>query len=452
MTIINPESGSKSGSKLESGSESLPTAAQIPLQTFHLPTFPIEATALKHLTLTSDIKPTEYADLLRTPLASDAIPPTLPPGIESLTLELFALGYPAPFLKSLGNALPNLKDLTLYAHLIDGVSESSRLDAVEFIRRALTGPLETYSNNVSGNGNGGGGGGNGLRELHLLDVFCRKGFISGLSDILHGRGLKNKEGGDHHQPFQPALRFLEVSYTYRGHSDGAFLARVPVEELPGLLVDGLVGVSLRLDAATRNTSSSASASASTGLQGIPDDPADVDENGDAVKKPEGIVPVGSGHEGTGMVVERLTTSEGEGESGLRMLDCTLYTLSLEQLARVLRRQQRLAVLSVSVLIPVGTADAKQKLLQTLRLGGSELEIVEVVGVPERETKDIAHSINGEDLNLSRDVFPSQEDLLQLTTGLPRLESFSISILRAPAFGSVSWVRRDDVWVESTARS
>ncbi|KAB8258009.1 hypothetical protein BDV32DRAFT_160276 [Aspergillus pseudonomiae] len=396
----------------------LPTAAQISLQTFHLPAFPPEAASLKHLTLTSDIKPTDYADLLSTQDATPPIiPPTLPKGIQSLTLELFSLGYPAPFLTNLGKSLPNLKDLTLYSHLIDGVSDASRRDAGEFIRGILTGSNNYKDENENTTSTG-------LRELHLLDVFCRKGFIKGIGDVLHDRKS------------QGALRFLEVSYTYRGHSDGAFLDRIPVDELPRLLVKGLVGVSLRLDAATAGLEE----------EDVPDDPADV---GDRVgRKPEGIVPVGSGHDGTGLLVERLDEVESDSGSGLKMLDCTLYALSLEQLGRVLRRQRRLAVLSVSVLVSEGE-DAKKGLLETLRLGGGELEVVEVVGVPGSEWKDIADSVKSQDL--FRDVFPSSSDMLGLAAALPRLESFSMTILRAPAFGSVSWVRRDGQWVADTER-
>ncbi|KAB8203131.1 hypothetical protein BDV34DRAFT_142104 [Aspergillus parasiticus] len=402
----------------------LPTAAQIPLQTFHLPAFPPEAANLKHLTLTSDIKPTDYADLLSTPLSEDAIP-SLPRGLESLTLELFSLGYPAPFLTRLGKALPNLKDLTLYSHLIDGVSDSSRRDAGDFIHGLLTGSND-----------------GGLRELHLLDVFCRNGFISGIGDI-----LQDLDGGGEDDK---KLRFLEVSYTYRGHSDGEFLSRIPVGELPGLIVGGLVGVSLRLEATFTSTAGGAGA----GLEGVPDDPADVDEDGARVgRKPEGIVPVGCGHEGTKLLVEKLGgTGTGTGDesmSGLKMLDCTLYALSLEQMGRVLKRQRRLAVLSVSVLLLEG-GEAKRGLLETLRLGNEELEVVEVVGVPGQEWKGVADSVKSEEL--FRDVFPSSSDMVELTAALPSLESFSMTILRAQAFGSVSWRKKEGKWVDGTDQS
>lgn len=51
--------------------------------------------------------------------------------------------------------------------------------------------------------------------------------------------------------------------------------------------------------------------------------------------------------------------------------------------------------------------------------------------------------------LFRDVFPSSSDMLELTAALPCLESFSMTILRAPAFGSVSWVKKDGKWVDGT---
>lgn len=53
-------------------------------------------------------------------------------------------------------------------------------------------------------------------------------------------------------------------------------------------------------------------------------------------------------------------------------------------------------------------------------------------------------------DLFRDVFPSSSEMLDLAAALPRLESFSMTILRAPAFGSVSWVNRDGKWVDGTA--
>lgn len=200
-----------------------PTGAQIPLPTFHLPDLPPEAAHLTHLTLTSDIKPTDYASLLANPVSADAIPASIPQAIESLTLELFSLGYPAPFLTSLGKALPRLKTLTVYSQLIDGVSEASRADAGTFMYDILS---------------------RGLQELHLLDVFCRKGFLGGLGQVMDDNvtapaaaaapGDGAGAGADADADKKGTMRFLEVSYTYRGHSDKGFLARVPGGRVTGV--------------------------------------------------------------------------------------------------------------------------------------------------------------------------------------------------------------------------
>ncbi|KAE8146335.1 hypothetical protein BDV25DRAFT_162711 [Aspergillus avenaceus] len=418
-----------------------PTAAQIPLQNFNLPQFPREAANLKHLTLTSDIKPTEYADFLATPLSQDAINPSIPEGIDSLTLELFSLGYPAPFLTRLGKALPRLKALTLYSHLIDGVSDDSRRDAGEFIHKALVG-----AKGDAGNSNG-----SGLRELHLLDAFCRKGFVSGIGDILDD--LDSPEQGT-----QSALRFLEVSYTYRGHSDSDFLSRIPAEELPALLVSSLIAASFRL--------SPPASGSDTGLSDVPDDPADVDENGERVsgKKPEGIIPFSSAHSGALLLVDRLIgraskevkdVNDPENEPTpseppkLRMLDCTLYTLSLDQLEQILNYQKELAILNASVLLSTGGENTKRALLNTLQSSGKNMEVVEIVGVPEKEDQQFAESLDR--ATYFNSVLPSAADMRDLSAILPHLESLSMNILRAPGLGSVSWVRKDGEWVDEEAR-
>lgn len=386
----------------QDGNEQLPTAAQILLQNFTLPEFPEKASGLQALTLTSDIKPTEYADLLN-PTASVAASSdsnsnsnsSLPKGIEALTLELFSLGYPPFFLTKLSKALPKLKTLTLYSQLVDGVSDGSRRDAGEFFNNVLVGKKEN---------------GRGLRELHLLDTFSRKGFISGLGGILEDLNATGKG----------VLRFLEVSYTYRGHSDSNFLDRIPGDELPTMLVPSLIAASFSLAApVSRNTNAPAE---------LPDDPADVDENGNPIpgRKPEGVIPLANSNPGVAILMKKLTGEEteetkvttkddkksengkkedddkkddeqqqpayrpgsGPGPRNLKMLDATVYSLSTDQLASIVRSQQGLAVLSASVLVS-GTepATSKASLLEALRGGkdgssGMELEIVEIVGVPE----------------------------------------------------------------------
>lgn len=121
--------------------------AQIPLGDFNIPSFPPEARSLRALTLTSDIKVDEYQEILARPWT---IPPTIPPGIESLTLELFSMGYPKGWLSTLADRLPNLKSLVVYSQLFAGITEETMADAVEFFKKLP-----------------------GLRALHLLDVFAK---------------------------------------------------------------------------------------------------------------------------------------------------------------------------------------------------------------------------------------------------------------------------------------
>ena len=362
-----------------------PTAAQIPLQAFHLPEFPPEASHLAHLTLTSDIKPTDYASLLNAPLPSDAVSPSIPQAVESLTLELFSLGYPASFLTSLAKALPRLKALTVYCQLIDGISEASRVDAGVFMYEVLV---------------------HGLKELHLLDVFCRKGFLNGVGKIMEeviSSSSSSSSVGHDNRAANAMMNFLEISYTYRGHSDTRFLSRIPGDELPSLLVPSLIAASLKL------APSPAEQDDTGRLPGeIPHDPADVDEHGNRIpgRKPQGIIPFSSGYSGTALLVQRLTgtyTSEdedededgrGEGEASeagsklklklkLKMLDCTLYALGMAQLSQVLGFQTELAVLSASVLVR-RDEQSKKALLDTMRSGSQCLEMMEIVGVPEEE--------------------------------------------------------------------
>lgn len=364
MATTTPQSGDVAPG------DSVPTGAQISLQAFQLPDFPPEASHLKSLTLTSDIKPTDYSSLLSSPLSQSPIPTSLPPNIESLTLELFSLGYCAPFLVELSKAVPNLKSLTLYSQLIDGVGDESRRDSGEFLNDALVGKKA----------NGGG-----LRELHLLDVFCRKGFMVGLGGILED--IPEKES---------VLRFLEISYTYRGHSDPEFLNRVLGDELPAMLVPSLIAASFNLSAPPPTSEDDKDEEA-------PNDPADVDENGVPIpgRKPEGIIPWPQTSPGTAMLVKKLSgpveesdkdaekdddeprePGSGPGPRSLKLLDSTLYAVDLTQLKDVVSAQNGLSVLSASVVVSPSES-WKTGLLEALK-AGKDLEIVEIVGVPNEE--------------------------------------------------------------------
>ncbi|TVY46076.1 hypothetical protein LOCC1_G001758, partial [Lachnellula occidentalis] len=162
------------------------------------------AQGLTTLILTSDIKLDDYQPMLSQPFSV----PKLPPSITTLTLELFSLGYPPGFLQALGQALPNLKSLTLYSQLFAGTTQESQDDAVVFIKGAAQ-----------------------LRELHVLDVFAPPGVFKRIAGAL-----------------APGLGFLEVCYTYR-HSDAAgFLGTLPVKEVGDLVREGLVALTVSIGA------------------------------------------------------------------------------------------------------------------------------------------------------------------------------------------------------------
>ncbi|KAK2767389.1 hypothetical protein FQN54_003545 [Arachnomyces sp. PD_36] len=405
-----------------------PTAAQVSLQTFQLPSFPSEPSSnLKSLTLTSDIKPTDYSSLVTTP-SSIPIPDSFPPTIESLTLELFSLGYPANFLTSLAKSTENLKSLTLYSQLIDGVNDASRQDAGEFMNSAL----------IGNESNGGG-----LRELHLLDVFSRKGFVLGLGSIL-----------EHIPEEKSVLRFLEISYTYRGHSDPEFLNRVLGDELPALLVPSLIAASFNLSTADAPPTGEGEGEGDA----LPNDPADVDENGVPIpgRRPEGIMPWSKTSVGTTMLVRKLSgpveereegedkdkgggereAGSGPGPRSLKLLDSTFYAIDVPQFKRIVAAQKGLSVLSSSVVVSPDDS-WKRGFLEALR-GGKDLEIVEIVGVPNEEFDKEATSSS---ISFLEKIFPSSEEMETLSSGdCPKLQSFNMTILRAASFGSVDWNR------------
>lgn len=186
--------------------------AQIALQSFTVPTFPPEAGGLRALTLTSDIKVDEYQAELAKPYSI----PELPSSIESLTLELFSLGYPAGFLTALSERLPNLKSVVIYSQLFAGITIESQKDAVVFFKNLPN-----------------------LRALHLLDVFARPHFFEDASEWL--KYNTSEEPGEARR----GLMFLEVNYTFR-HEDEEFMAKIQATELPLLIGPGLISCSFNL--------------------------------------------------------------------------------------------------------------------------------------------------------------------------------------------------------------
>lgn len=294
--------------------------AQIPLQSFTIPDFPPAARALKALTLTSDIKVDTYQTELSQPFT---IPDSLPSGIESLTLELFSLGYPARFLSKLAERLPNLKSVVVYSQLFGGISKESQEDAVEFFKLLP-----------------------GLRALHLLDVFARPGLFKDAAKWLK----YNTDDAVGHA--RRGLMFLEVNYTFR-HEDEDFMAQIQAEELPALIGPGLISCSFNVAA-----------------------PEDAGED-EQEKSKEGVMAfnktISAG------LVKALTEENEEHPRGLRALNSTLFTFTGEQLGKVLKTQKKVMVLNVTMEVEPGET-SKKELLSALE-GCASLEQVEVVANP-----------------------------------------------------------------------
>ncbi|EMC97755.1 hypothetical protein BAUCODRAFT_120690 [Baudoinia panamericana UAMH 10762] len=350
--------------------------AQIPLQSFNVPDFPPSARGLKALTLTSDIQVDNYQSILGP---SYSIPSSLPVAIESLTLELFSLGYPSGFLTDLAKRLPNLKSVVLYSQLFAGTTEESQKDAVQFFKHL---PF--------------------LRALHLLDVFAQPGYFAKAAEWL------KYNTSDMPGEARRGLMFLEVNYTFRGHEDEEFMGKIQAHELPKLIGPGLISCSFNVAAP--------------------------EEEGSA----EGIMAYNA--EVSDGLVKALTEDEAY-PRGLRALNCTLYTLTMAQLRKVLEVQKNIMVLNVTLETAPG-ADTKKALIKVLE-GCKNLEQVELVASP---TMEFIMALQEPGSGVLEKSLLSAADLAVLTAKCANLKSFKASVLRAASFGTLEWEKKGGKWV------
>jgi len=300
--------------------------AQIPLQSFTLPDFPPAASGLKALTLTCDIKVDEYQETLSKPYL---IPDSIPFAIESLTLELFSLGYPPGFLARLAERLPNLKSVVIYSQLLGGISKESAEDAATFFKKLPN-----------------------LRALHLLDVFAKPGFFAQIAPWL--KYSTSEEPGEARR----GLMFLEVNYTFR-HEDEDFMAQIPATELATLVGPGLISCSFNVAA--------------------PEDASDDDQDPSNVQgaaNKEGIMAFNKTLSSS--IVEAFTEGDDR-PKGLRALNTTLFTFTLPQFQTLLATQKSVMVLNMTLEVEPGEK-CKQELLKGLE-GCPQLEQVEIVANP-----------------------------------------------------------------------
>ena len=388
--------------------QTYPLAAQIPLQGFRLPDFPEQASRLRSLTLTADIKLDEYQSLVQEiPDREEPfnIPSNLPQSITNLTLELFTLGFPAGYLSSIASSLPNLKSLTLFSCLIDGITQPSRADAEAFFE---TTPM--------------------LAELHVLDTFARVGFWQTVGRIIQQRTKESQDVSD------AGLKLLEVSYTYRGFDDDGFLARVGGEEWAEYVVDGAVGLAFGLVPEAAHA-----------------DEATAEELGKEASEKgtqnEGILPFAVDSRASEGLRKKFKGVSKGSLGNLKMLDLSLWTLRANEVADVLNSctgktedGECMIDITISILMEEGWVE---RLAEAISLTGKSIEGIEIVGVPSESTKMSALSRTERGLVRPEFTLLQQNDLEALSSVCLGLRRLTMSVLRARSFGRVEWSRIEE---------
>ncbi|GAB7353500.1 hypothetical protein MBLNU459_g3947t1 [Dothideomycetes sp. NU459] len=359
--------------------------AQIPLQSFSLPEFPAQAQGLRALTLTSDLKLDEYQDLLKQPFT---IPP-LPSSIESLTLELFSLGYPPGWLSQLADRLPNLKSLVIYSQLFGGISNESLMDAVEFFKKLP-----------------------GLRALHLLDCFARVNFFTAIAPYVTYQSDGNNA--------RRGLMFLEVNYTVQ-HSDSEFLSQIQASELPKLLGPGLITASFNISEAD-----------------VTDDPEDPTNLGNTPGEELAKDGVMAFNMTLASALVKALMNEETRPRNLKVLNSTIYTVTLADLRKVLDVHKGLMVLSTT--LEVDEHDVfKKELIESLSL----LESVETIELVASPSLQFFMAISNTRAKALEKAFPAAEDMSNLHKKCTKLNSLKSSILRSSAMPTVEWELKED---------
>ena len=386
--------------------QQFPLAAQIPLESFTLPEFPPAASHLRSLTLTSDINLNDY-QAKHLQLGTFEPSTTLPPSITHLTLELFILGFPAPFLKEIAKRLPNLQSLTFFSCLIDGLDDVSRKDALDFFN--IVAPS--------------------LRELHVVDSFARVGFWKEVGELFPSRPETTPAKSES----DAGLKILEVSYTYRGHYESDFLNRIAGDEWSSFISPGLMGLSLNFSPPPEEESEAS-------MQ------AEKPEDQEDLKAQDGILPFASDGRASLAVrqkFEALSARSGEG-AGLKVLNLSMFALRPGEVGEIVyacaagNGPNGLAGLTVSVLL-------EEKWLETLireiahQDAGSSIESLEIIGVPVVGSDELAAE------DVEKLLMKTEEGIKALAKSCGRLERFEMSILKSRRIGNVVWEKKSGAW-------
>lgn len=421
-------------------STSFPLAAQIPLSSFTLPTFPPTASRLRELTLTSDIPLPDYQPLVTNGAQYEL--PQLPPSITHLTLELFSLGFPGKnphFLTNLAKALPNLKSITFFSCLLDGLTDHSRSDAESFFSPTLTPQL---------------------REIHIIDSFVRPGFWSATTQAWSKQRTDEADTATATNTSSTAttkdfgIKVIEVSYTFRGHEDFDFLARLHGEELPLLIQPHTIGAGFGLIEVSAEEIPDANAPEAA-LEDTEGNPMIESKKKEVAS---GILPFANDSRAT-VALKRQVSESPEGElTSLKVLNLSLWTLTTRDLDRVLSKihpvssssvgagaaqpETGLVDLTISLLLDDNWLTSLISLLSK-QATAQTLMGLEIVGVPSKPTTE------GEDWasNISAALLDeAQRDKVQeLGKACPKLVKIEMSILKAKKAGSVLWMREAEEW-------
>jgi len=398
--------------------DSYPLAAQIPLKDFTLPEFPPHASRLRELTLTADIKLDEYQAMLQEKPLTQPPLPNVPSSITHLSLELFGLGFPGtpPFLGRLAKALPNLTSLTFFSCLIDGLDDASRKDAERLFESCEK-----------------------LQEVHVIDSFARPGFFKAVGEILEKRcgGTETKdsseEGGG---GGGGGLKVVDVSYTFRGHEDSDFLARVAGEELASLIVPGLIGASFDFVPVPRRDELEESEGAAEG-EG---DKKDKEKE----KMPEGVLPFASDGRAPAAVKKRFEKLSTGALRSVKVLNLGMFSLRPVEVGELVYAcagggEAGLVDLTVAVLLEENWAQDLVKGFGYKEVGGA-LEGIEIVGVPDRAgTK----GGEGEEDWQQGIELVKQEDVERLAKACPKLGKVGMSILKVRSAPNVVYLKEEE---------
>ncbi|EHY54717.1 hypothetical protein ABEF92_004104 [Exophiala dermatitidis] len=422
----------------QQGEGSFPLAAQISLKEFQIPDFPSQASRLRQLTLTADIKLDEYQGKVQIP--DDAVVtqpplPNLPQSITHLNLELFGLGFPGkpPFLGRLARSLPNLSSVTFFSCLIDGLDDHSRKDAEAFFRLLPN-----------------------LQELHLIDSFARPGFFETLGKILEERASASQQQ-DKDSGGGGGLKVVNVSYTFRGHEDSDFLARVHGAELPKLIVKGVVGASF--DFVPEAVDELAEEEDKDGDQQNGNEGEGEEKKKKKENIAEGILPFASDGRAPAALKKRFEDLREAGDGALqslRVLNLGMWSLRPAEVGEIVVKacaggsggKAGLADLTVSVLLEENWIEEFIKGFGEKDNGTApDLEGIEVIGVPSN-ANEVGEGEDGPDWKQGGGLsLVKLADVQRLNEVCPRLGKFGMSILKVKSAPNVLFFKEGESWTQ-----